>query len=146
MSTRSYICIENQDNTYTGIYCHSDGSLSWNGIMLYNFYSQRKNVEELLALGDISCLKEKIYPNPKKEHSFDNRQKNVTVAYSRDRGETGVEAHIISLKNLDEDGYIEYIYIFNKNNIWEYFESGKLKDGLKNLKEELINQKIIKGV
>lgn len=44
MSTRSLICKEQQDGTYYGIYCHSDGYLTYNGAMLLDHYSTPKGV------------------------------------------------------------------------------------------------------
>ena len=54
MSTRSYICIENEDKSISGIYCHSDGYLTYNGAMLLDHYSDREKVKELISLGDLS--------------------------------------------------------------------------------------------
>lgn len=45
MSTRSYICIENEDKSISGIYCHSDGYLTYNGAMLLDHYSDRKKLK-----------------------------------------------------------------------------------------------------
>ena len=56
----------------------------------------------------------KIKPNPKKPHSFefDQRQDDVVVAYGRDRGESETEAKILSLKEMFEESWIDYYYIF----------------------------------
>ena len=48
MSTRSYICIENENKSISGIYCHSDGYLTYNGAMLLDHYSDREKVKELI--------------------------------------------------------------------------------------------------
>ncbi len=125
MSTRSYICEELDNGKYKTIYCHSDGYLTYNGAMLLDHYNSREKVEELLKLGDISCLNINIYPDPRFPHSFDynERQDNVVVAYGRDRGETGVEARDFSMEELtDESSWIEYIYLFDKNNVWQVCE------------------------
>lgn len=138
MSTRSYICIENTDHTYTGIYCHSDGYLTYNGAMLLDHYSSRDKVIKLLSLGDISILKSKIEPDVNKVHSFDERQEDVCVFYGRDRGETGTEAKQVDLKELDSPySWIEYCYIYTLDNKWKYFECGSLEQGLKFLEEGL---------
>ena len=137
MSTRSLICIQRGKNKYEAIYCHSDGYLTYNGQMLNDHYNDREKVEKLIKLGNISCLNEKIDPDPTRPHSFDysERQDDVTVAYGRDRGEKGQESTLCSMKKLKEWGWIEYIYIFNTKNEWIY--SGYPFDEFKNVKEDL---------
>lgn len=124
MSTRSYIVIERKkkDGTkwYEGIYCHHDGYPSWNGRILQENYQDRKLVEELIRLGDMSSLKEKLCPTAGKEseHSFDHPEKNVCVFYGRDRGEEGVEPKEVSLKELASNIWIEYVYIYTLDGKW----------------------------
>lgn len=139
MSTRSYICIEQQDGTYKGIYCHSDGYETHNGAILIDHYNNRERAEALLKLGNLSYLQPKLEPDPNYPHNFDfdERQEGVTVAYCRDRGETEQEAHPITLEDLDKDIWIEYIYVFTKDDKWKYFENGNLKNGLKDLEQSL---------
>lgn len=140
MSTRSYICKENEDGTYTGIYCHSDGYLTYNGAMLLDHYSSRERVEKLIGLGDLSILMPKIDPNPSKPHSFDydKRQEDVCVFYGRDRGEDDTEARQVKLEDLDKpESWIEYIYIYSKDDKWKYFVGGCLDKGVKDLQEDL---------
>ena len=124
MSTRSLICEKIGRNQYKAIYCHSDGYLTYNGAMLIDHYKDRKKVEELLNLGNISCLCEKVNPDPSRPHSFDysQRQADVVVAYGRDRGEENQEARICSLQKLKKWDWIEYIYIFNDKGEWIYTE------------------------
>lgn len=140
MSTRSYICKENEDGTYTGVDCHSDGYLTYNGAMLLDFYSSREKVEKLLSLGDLSLLCAEIEPNPELPHNFDfdKRQDNVCVFYGRDRGEDNVSAQLVKLEEIDSpDSWIEYCYIFTKDNEWKYFECGNLKKEFKDVKKDL---------
>ena len=86
MSTRSYIAKQIGDNKYRTIYCHSDGYLTYNGAMLLDHYNSPEKLDELLRLGDLSCLGVNINPDPSRPHSFDHkkRQDGVTVAYGRD--------------------------------------------------------------
>lgn len=137
MSTRSLICIQRGKNKYEAIYCHSDGYLTYNGQMLNDHYNDREKVEKLIKLGNISCLNEKINPDPTRPHSFDysERQDDVTVAYGRDRGEEGQESTLCSMQKLKDWDWIEYIYIFNTKNEWVY--SGYPFDEFKNVKEDL---------
>lgn len=86
MATRSTIGIRRKDGTETRIYCHCDGYIENNGAILQLAYNTAEKVEELLKLGDLSSLG--YYTEPKgTEHSFDNAEPNVCVAYHRDRGE-----------------------------------------------------------
>jgi len=106
MATRSRIAIENQDGSVTSIYCHWDGHIETNGVILNNNYTTKDKVEELIALGDISSLDETI---------------NRTVAYHRDNGEDLNQKPFNNVEDLFEDGFssgIEYIYCFTKDGIW----------------------------
>lgn len=87
MSTNSSIAIQRNDGTVTGIYCHWDGYLSYNGAILYEHYNTTEKIEALIALGDLSILGAAIEPNPEKTHTFEDYQSGVCVAYHRDRGE-----------------------------------------------------------
>ena len=106
MATRSRIAIENQDRSVTSIYCHWDGHIETNGVILNNNYTTKDKVEELIALGDISSLDETI---------------DRTVAYHRDNGEDLNQNPFSNVEELFEDGFsmgIEYIYCFTKDGIW----------------------------
>ena len=147
MSTRSLITIEHKDGSYKSIYCHSDGYLTHNGAMFLDYFKDREKVEQLLNLGDISCLAPKVNPDKSKPHSFDydERQKDVVVAYGRDRGETNVDAKIVSLDKLFENTWIEYFYVFDTSGKWKYYhytEPYKLKDVKEDLIKEYENLKI----
>lgn len=121
MSTRSYICIEKEDGSYKGIYCHHDGYLEYNGKMLVDNYNDREKVMKLISLGDLSSLQKNIEPNPKYPHSFDydTRQKGVCIFYGRDRGETGTEARDVTFERAKES-WCEYMYVFRRDNEWYY--------------------------
>ena len=143
MSTRSYICIENEDKSISGIYCHSDGYLTYNGAMLLDHYSDREKVKELISLGDLSTLLPKLHPDKDKPHSFDydNRQDDVCVFFGRDRGENGVQATTVELEKLDKDIFIEYVYVFGLDNKWRYFEGGSFKEtGLMSVEKGLSDE------
>ena len=143
MSTRSYICIENEDKSISGFYCLSDGFLTYNGAMLLDHYSDREKVKELISLGDLSTLLPKLHPDKDKPHSFDydNRQDDVCVFYGRDRGENGVQATTVELEKLDKDIFIEYVYVFGLDNKWRYFEGGSFKEtGLMSVEKGLSDE------
>ncbi len=115
MSTRSRIGILNPDGSTKTIYCHSDGYPEHQLPILTQHYSSIEKVEELLNLGDISSLGERIAPNLEEEHTFKDRVKGVTVAYHRDRGEPMTAAlrheNIHALKKSDWS--IDWFYLFD---------------------------------
>lgn len=131
MATRSTIAIRNADGTVTGIYCHWDGYFSYNGAILRDHYTDEAMVRELLSLGHISSLGEKIHPDTDAPHTFEKAQKGVCVFYGRDRGEEDQSAELFGSWNdlLNKQGQ-EYNYLFEpKDNCWyvEYYgERGAL--------------------
>lgn len=137
MSTRSLICKENKDHTYTGIYCHWDGYPSNNGKILAEYYSDRNKVEELLKLGDLSYLDVNISPANGKVHTFDTPVKGVCVAYHRDRGEDYNEPHLITPKEA-KNSWCEYMYVFGLDGKWRYFDLHTCVTELKNLPDDII--------
>jgi hypothetical protein len=121
MSTRSAI-IAKRDNGYAGIYCHFDGYIEGGvGETLHRHYQDPAKIAALIDLGDISQLGERVTPagtNPGlPPHSYASPEPGTTVAYGRDRGETGTEPRTFDAL---EDGvesfrksWCEYIYIFD---------------------------------
>ena len=97
MATRSVIAvleakgIGGADDTIKAIYCHNDGYLSNNGKILDQHYRDEDNINQLLAEGDCSSLKDTI---------------SDTIFYARDRGEDNKEA--VTLK--DETELLEYAF------------------------------------
>ena len=120
MSTRSAIIVKT-GNQYRGIYCHFDGYISKQvGVAkeLFENYQDEKKINELVDLGSISFLKEKVHPTS--EHSFNGiKEEGVTLAYHRDRGEdlvicTGKSSE----KVADQIGHNGYVYVF-ENGSWK---------------------------
>lgn len=115
MATRSNICIKRKDGTIESIYCHWDGYLEGNGKVLLENYHDIDKINNLLDLGDISSLGDDV---------------SSTVAYGRDKGESGTEKKAYEnlkdyLNHLD-CLYIEYIYLFDESeNGWSYSTGGK---------------------
>lgn len=87
MGTHAYIGFEKADHTIEASYVHWDGYPQHIAPLLLNFYNATEKVQELVALGGLSTLHEKVAPDPDKPHSFEAPQENVTVAYHRDRQE-----------------------------------------------------------
>jgi hypothetical protein len=116
MGTRSTIAIENADGSVTGIYCHWDGYLSYNGRILQDHYTDEAKVRELIALGDLSSLDAEIGVKT----DFSNPADGQCVAYGRDRGETNIDAKTCdSWTALLEDFGQEYDYLFVPGTGWQ---------------------------
>ena len=113
MSTRCRIGKLNEDGTVTSIYCHFDGYSGGVGRILYEYYTSIEDTDSLIALGDISYLGKRV--NPIGDHSFENPEKDTTVAYGRDRGDSEVGARVDKSVNeyLDNrnDWDIDYKYL-----------------------------------
>lgn len=103
MSTRSRIGLRKLDGTAKYIYCHWDGYIEHNGLLLQLCYDTPEKIERLLELGNLSALGE--YLETDEPHSFESPQHNVCVAYHRDRGE-GLEFW---------DSQQEFNYTFDEN-------------------------------
>lgn len=116
MSTRSAIIMKEPDGAgFAGIYCHFDGYESGVGKTLLEHYSDPAKVAALIALGDISCLGERV--EPKGRHSYDEAEDGTTVAYMRDRGEKGLAAKRAPTASrvAQKIGHNGYIYVFDGN-------------------------------
>lgn len=101
MSTHACIGKRNHDGTITSIYCHSDGYPEHTGKILAEHYRDAAKLDALLALGDISVLYPEVDPPDGATHNWQERYLNVTVAYGRDRGETGTAARTGGEKLFD---------------------------------------------
>lgn len=145
MSTNSLIFQEQQDGTLKGIYCHYDGYLQYNGVILSESYSDPKKVAKLLELGNLSSLGEELeaseavrlygnyyYISDEFKALSDEEQERLkneaqsgkyTIAYHRDRGEELRPLKTITLeeqKNGEDyfSDHYEYIYVQGKNGVW----------------------------
>lgn len=58
MATRSFICKVNSDGSVEGVYCHWDGYPDHHLPLLEGKYTTHGDVDDLLALGDLSTLGE----------------------------------------------------------------------------------------
>jgi len=100
VSTRSTIWIENEDGL-EGIYCHFDGYLSNNGVLLYNHYKDEEKLRELISKGEMRVLNETV----EKSGFYDDGRGNYKA---KDIKETAEYSE-------------EYNYIF-KDGDWFYYE------------------------
>ena len=126
MSTRSRIGLMLEDGTVKHSYCHFDGYPNGVGHTLVENYSEIEKVEELLSFGDMSFLSPKI--TPEGEHSFGSPEKDVTVFYGRDRGETGVDSVTTPMDeylSVKHSSCIDYQYLFSGGQWWVYDNNDK---------------------
>jgi len=129
MATRSTIALEFADGTVQQVYCHWDGYLDHNGVILRDNYSNPFKLRDLIDLGDISSLGIEIG----EKHAFSQFElraeevqaykeltENWTTFYGRDRGETGIAPK----KFKDFADYVEnfqheeYAYILRTDGQW----------------------------
>ena len=123
------------------MYCHFDGYLSYVGQILFDNYNTEEKVKELISHGDMSCIAEKIEPDPSREHKFDGEQQDdVCLYYHRDRGEEW--EHTKPTEADSEKEYYdrieqEYNYLF-KDGKWYWRTCGE--KAWKELTEEEIRK------
>jgi hypothetical protein len=114
MSTRSNIIAHLGQDTWARIYCHFDGYPTGVGATLQAHYTDPGKIAALMALGDLSSLHERC--DGALGHKFGDPVKGQTVAYGRDRGETGVDATIgATLDSVWSDpnrDWSEYVYVW----------------------------------
>ena len=126
MSTRSAIAIMDEDGKIHSVYCHWDGYLDHNGAILERHYTKREKIEELLKLGSISLLAERVTPEEGEEHNFEKPVNGVVVAYHRDRGDEYHTPNIWDdaedfVKNVERCYWAEFAYLW-KDSRWMVYE------------------------
>jgi hypothetical protein len=109
MGTRSTIALEYADGTVEQVYCHWDGYLSHNGQILHKHYSDPFKLRQLMDLGDMSSLGERIGT----QHPFDKAPEGECTFYLRDRKEQGCKAKQFKdyADYIENHQYEEYEYI-----------------------------------
>ena len=119
MSTRSYIAKKQPDDTFNAVYCHFDGYPEGVGQTLVESFTDESKVDKLLELGSLSYLGSDIKsPNDLKNP---NPDKNVTMAYHRDRGEDLKINEFPDLESMLEffsDSWGDYLYLYDEDNKW----------------------------
>ena len=128
MGTRSRIGVMHGD-VCKSVYCHWDGYLEHNGVILQESYDSVK-ANNLVALGDLSSLR----PNIGEKHAFSQFElraeevagfklltENMCTFYGRDRGETGTEwkthTNFVDFFAEVEGSWCEWYYIM-RDGVW----------------------------
>lgn len=116
MATRSTIAQELADGSIRKIYCHWDGYLSNNGLLLLRHWTDPAAVSALIDQGDLSSLGSEIG----EQHDFNKDIPGVCTFYGRDRGETGVEPRTYAswADYLDRCQMEEYNYCLRQDGQW----------------------------
>ena len=120
MSTRSAIIQKQPDGSFRGIYCHHDGYLSHNGVVLRDHYQDPDKVTRLIDLGDISVLDRRV--EPLGEHSYQRPEDGTVIASARDRGEvTNIEPKTGAtwFQVAEQIGHNGHVYVFDGKS-WEH--------------------------
>ena len=117
MATRSIIA-KLDDKGVQAIYCHNDGYLSNNGKILDQHYANEVKVDNLIAQGDCSSLRDTI---------------EDTTFYMRDRGEKYKEATNLNnetklLEFAFESCDAEVVYMFAYGSWYVYDNSNAIGD------------------
>ena len=150
MGTRSRIGVMHGEKLKS-VYCHWDGYLQHNGLILQNHYDSAK-ANHLISLGDISSLKEEIgvehpfsqfdvTPNLSQDEYYEKYGK-MTTFYGRDRKETDTDFTVDQSYDefLSKDYDYEYYYIM-RDSVWyvgvAYDVDGMVPEQLYVLAEQL---------
>lgn len=138
MGTPCYIAKQTGDNSYRAVYCRLDGYVEEVGRLLAGYYDTPERVDQLLDMGDIYSLHEKLHPDPTNPHDSYQRQSDVTVFYGRDYGDTDSAASTMTLEELDSDDIaMGTVFVFNREQKWMYAPQGQVEKVMWDLKEEL---------
>ena len=135
MSTNSTIAVQHIDGTVHQIYCHWDGYLEYNGRMLKQCYNTPALAKELVSIGDLSSLNQRI--NPIDIHTFVSPEEGVCVYYGRDRGETNTETNVYESFDhyrlrYDRQEY-NYLYVEADEQWYVVYKDGSLNEFLTEL-------------
>jgi hypothetical protein len=156
MGTRSRIGVMHGDKVKS-VYCHWDGYLDHNGVILQGHYYDSAKANHLVALGDMSSLRSEIGEKhafsrlevPMDDEVYDKLYGNMTTFYGRDRGEKDVEfqvAHTFAEFLEQCDGCCAEYYYIMKDGVWycgDTYEGTPLSKKLTLLTEALVLEKIL---
>ncbi len=126
MSTRSRIAVE-LSTGYVSAYHHWDGYPQWLGKTLQEQYNTRPEVIQLIDGGDMSsCWSDRVWTATGGQKTLP--EGTFAPEYYSARGEDTPPEYSESTNALFEltqhtDG--EYLYIFNKENVWECYDTNQ---------------------
>lgn len=114
MSTNSTIAVQLPDGSINGIYCHWNGYIEYNGLMLLTHYNTLQKAKRIIKHGYLSVLHSSVNAPKGKVHTFETPQPKVCIYYGRDRGDDNVALD----KSVTWDDFVleqgrEYNYLFS---------------------------------
>ena len=121
MATRSIIA-KLDETGVQAIYCHNDGYLSNNGKILDQHYQNEVKVDNLIAQGDCSSLRDTI-----EDTTFYHRDKNEP--YSRVKA-VNLNNEKALLKHAFERCDAEFVYMFAFGHwyVYDYYNSNQFEE------------------
>ena len=125
MSTRSYIGYKDGNNVIYA-YCHFDGYVEHNGVILNECYNTLNKVKTLVDRGDFSSLSANI----KGVQYYENEPSSKSL---------------LSKYKYDENDDIEFLYVFDEKTGWS-FDSAMGRYNLKDFIETHSNNENIKNM
>jgi hypothetical protein len=120
MGTRSRIGLELSDGSILSIYSHWDGYPEFNGVKLVENFNTKEKVQELVDLGDISCIWTNLGFNQ------ETLPETGPLPYSS-RGEDCPPRLDANKYDYLADGE-EYAYIFTQNQQWVCYNRHQFED------------------
>lgn len=122
------------------IRCHTDGGIENLGRTLLSHYKTENKVRTLIARGNVYWVGKYVFPDPRKPHSFDFPQEDVTIADSRDRDEKLIRAKRYKTEEkyfADDKSFApEVMYLF-KDGRWFYIDHEQIYEGLPRVPHDL---------
>ena len=120
MGTRSTIALEFADGSVSQVYCHWDGYLENNGMILNTYYTDPFKVQKLLDLGGFSSLRETVVETA--EGAYSQRGEEVTINRYKDADEyfdcSQQEEYDYLLRQV-EGKPVWFVRCYVTNGIWE---------------------------
>ncbi len=114
MSTNARIGIKISGTKMVSIYSHWDGYPSWVGEKLLKYFNTEEKVKELLSMGNVSIMGDKIGEKVNFD-TFKSNENSQCLFYGRDRGDSDEEA--ITHEIGDMSYHYSFTYLF-KNGAW----------------------------
>ena len=106
MSSRSEIAIQRMDGSIESVYCHSDGYLSYMGVLLNGYYNSLRKARSIINQNDCSMLSTTI-----EKSRFYNSWRNENTKAKEFMNEYAFMDYFSS------NVFAEYIYLF-KDGQW----------------------------
>ena len=169
MSTRSLIALKQKDGSIKSIYCHWDGYLEYNGMILLNYYNDYDKVNKLIDLGNISQLgtnpdatvDEEIQTDTYKIHTMVNSyfSKGESMEHNKPRimnfkdfndycQQTRAGEEYIYFFTPDKNGKYRWLFkeeIHNKKDYGACYQDFYYMSKFKELTQRRINLELVRG-